>query len=352
MLQRVFHAFGLTAHTSKAVPFGSGLINHTWKVNSNGKIYILQRINQQVFKKPADITYNISAIAEYLHDHYPGYLFIAPERSLMQEGHFFDEENGYFRLSKFVENSHTIDAVSEPQQAYEAAAQFGRFTKLLAGFDAGKLKITLPNFHNLGLRFWQFEQSLANGNIGRIEASRQLIETIIANRFIVELFEKIKTDLHFKLRTAHHDTKISNVLFNENNKGICVIDLDTLMPGYFISDVGDMMRTYLSPVTEEEKDFSKIVIREDFFKAIAEGYLGEMGSELTAMEKEHFVYAGKFMIYMQAIRFITDYINNDEYYGAKYEGHNLVRAANQLTLLQKLTEKENSLQKLISSLNI
>ena len=144
----------------------------------------------------------------------------------------------------------------------------------------------------------------------------------------------------FKLRVTHHDTKISNVLFNQEDKGLCVIDLDTVMPGYFISDVGDMIRTYLSPANEEEKDFSKIEIREEYFSAIWKGYMSEMNDELSTEEKNHFIYAGKFMIYMQAIRFLTDHLNNDIYYGAKYPGHNLVRAGNQAVLLQRLLEKE------------
>jgi hypothetical protein len=132
------------------------------------------------------------------------------------------------------------------------------------------------------------------------------------------------------------------VLFDKNNKGLCVIDLDTVMPGYFISDVGDMMRTYLSPVSEEEKEFEKIIVRNDFFEAIIEGYGGEMNDELTTVEKDYFLFSGKFMIYMQALRFLTDYLNNDIYYGAKYEGHNLIRAKNQLTLLQRIIEMEHS----------
>jgi len=126
-----------------------------------------------------------------------------------------------------------------------------------------------------------------------------------------------------------------------------VIDLDTVMPGYFISDVGDMMRTYLSPVSEEEKDFSTISIRNDFFNAIVRGYLDEMSQELSDVEKAHFVYAGKFMIYMQAIRFLTDYLNNDRYYTPRYEGHNYIRAGNQAVLLQKLTEKETVLNNMV-----
>ena len=130
---------------------------------------------------------------------------------------------------------------------------------------------------------------------------------------------------------------------------MCVIDLDTLMPGYFISDVGDMLRTYVSLLSEEEKDFSKIAVRDEYFAAIVEGYLGQLNDELSEEEKDHFVYAGKFMIYMQAIRFLADYLNNDIYYGSKYEGHNYVRAGNQLNLLQKLINKEDELQRLVAS---
>ena len=128
------------------------------------------------------------------------------------------------------------------------------------------------------------------------------------------------------------------MLFDSAGKGLCVIDLDTVMPGYFISDVGDMMRTYLSPVNEEESETDKIIIRKDFYEAIVQGYLSEMGPELTETEKEQFHFSGLFMVYMQALRFLTDHINNDVYYGSRYEGQNLVRAINQATLLKRLIE--------------
>ena len=159
----------------------------------------------------------------------------------------------------------------------------------------------------------------------------------------------MKENSAFKKRVTHHDTKISNVLFDAQDKGLCVIDLDTVMPGYFISDAGDMMRTYLSPAGEEETDYSKIDVRENYFDAIVQGYLSEMKDELSAEEKKYFVYAGKFMIYMQALRFITDYLNNDIYYGASYELHNLNRATNQLTLLNILTSKEEALNKHVTN---
>jgi hypothetical protein len=347
LLQPVFNAFGLTGIT-EVLPFGPGLINTTWKVSGKAYTYILQRINQRVFKIPANIAFNIALVDRYLQQHYPDYLFVTPIRTLKQEDIFFDGADGYYRLTPFVANSHTIDAVVTPGQAFEAAAQFGKFTALLAGFDAAQLKVTIAHFHDLGLRYRQFELALLNGNTARIAQCKALTDEIIANRPLVEIFEKITTSPHFKIRVTHHDTKISNILFDANDKAICLIDLDTLMPGYFISDAGDMLRTYLSPVSEEEQDLAKIEIRESIFIAIAKGYIGQLAQELSKEEKNHFVYAGKCMIYMQAIRFITDHLNNDIYYGAKYEGHNFVRAANQLTLLQKLQEKEQYLQELVN----
>jgi Ser/Thr protein kinase RdoA (MazF antagonist) len=151
----------------------------------------------------------------------------------------------------------------------------------------------------------------------------------------------------FKLRVTHHDTKISNVLFDQEGKGLCVIDLDTVMPGYFISDVGDMMRTYLSPVSEEEKELDKIVVRDEFYKAIVEGFYKEMKEELTETEKKYFFYAGTFMIYMQALRFFTDFLNDDIYYGAKYPRHNFMRAKNQLVLLEQLLKKQDQLERIL-----
>ena len=137
-------------------------------------------------------------------------------------------------------------------------------------------------------------------------------------------------------------------MFDEEDNGLCVIDLDTVMPGYFISDLGDMMRTYLSPVSEEEKDLDKIEVRTEFFKAIIKGYLSEMSDELSELEKSSIIYAGKFMIYMQALRFLTDYLNNDIYYGSRYPDHNLVRAMNQAKLLEKYLEKEQQFAAIIT----
>lgn len=347
MFPSVLSAYGLKEEEVTVEPYGTGLINSTWKVHSPHSDYILQKVNQAVFKQPENIAHNCRVIADYLQQHCPGYLFITPIRTLAGEEMVFCKDEGYYRLFAFVPGSHSIDVVETPQQAREAARQFGRFTKLLSGVDVAKLKITIPSFHDLSLRYQQFLVALENGNKKRRDETKEEAEALLAHKELVVQFEAIKADPAFKLRVTHHDTKISNVLFDEHDKGLCVIDLDTVMPGYFISDVGDMMRTYLSPVSEEEKDISKIVVREEFYKAVVEGYYAEMKDELSDQEKQSFLFAGKFMIYMQALRFFTDYLNDDVYYGAVYEGQNLVRAQNQLALLQQLVQKQVVLEKSI-----
>jgi len=279
-------------------------------------------------------------IADYFQKHHKDYLFVSSLKTRSGEDFVKDREQGYFRLFPFLTDSHSLNVITKPIQAYEAARQFGLFTRLLSDFDLSTLKNTLDDFHNLTLRYNQFKKSLINGNQERIKKSSALISFLESQYPIVQLFEQIKASPDFKLRVTHHDTKISNVLFGSDQKAVCVIDLDTVMPGYFISDIGDMMRTYLSPVSEESKELDKIEVREAYFEAIVKGYLSEMNTKLTEFEKEHFVYAGKFMIYMQALRFLTDYLNDDIYYSIKYEDQNFVRTTNQICLLKKLIEKE------------
>lgn len=339
----VLPAFGLKTENVRIENFGSGLINNTWKITTPENSYILQRVNNAVFEEPANIAHNIRLIADYIHKNHPGYQFVSPLVSVQGDEMVFREGKGFYRLFPFVAGSHSKDIVENPEQAFEAAVQFGRFTKLLGGLDIKQMKITIPFFHDLNLRYEQFLQALEKGDKQRITECLKEIEAIVKHSDIVTEYKNICHNPDFRLRVTHHDTKISNVLFDLKGKGLCVIDLDTVMPGYFISDVGDMMRTYLSPVSEEEKDFSKIMVREEFYKAIVNGYFSEMKDELTATEKKYFFYAGEFIIYMQAMRFLTDHINDDKYYGAKYLGHNLVRAQNQLVLLQRLLEKESTL---------
>lgn len=335
MIETVLTAFGIDALSARTEEFGSGLINNTWKIAVGENSFILQRINTAVFHHPEDIAYNIQLIGDYLQLHHPDYFFVRPLPAKSGEV-LVKTPDGYFRLMPFVRNSHTIDTVGEPSLAYEAARQFGRFSRLVGGVDSKRVRVTIPGFHDLSLRFTQFQEAVKKAHPDRVREAREWITEAQQGEEIVAQFARLKKDPRFRMRIMHHDTKISNVLFDVENRGLCVIDLDTVMPGYFISDLGDMMRTYLSPVSEEEADLNKILVRKEIFDAIVEGYGEEMGSELTVLEKSLFTFAGQFMIYMQALRFLADFLLGDIYYGAKYPGHNLVRAKNQLTLLSRL----------------
>lgn len=327
-----------------------GLINTTWHITAPGAQLVLQRINDQVFKKPGDVAENIEQVGNFLSANHPGYFFVHPLKTATGENMIFLPAQGYFRMFPYIENSYTFYVAEQPAQAFEAALQFGRFTQLLDQFPTGKLKITLPGFHNLLTRYDQFDLACFYGNEERIKEAAGEIKFLRSNYHIVHTYKKIISSTAFTSRVIHHDTKISNVLFDASGKGICVIDLDTIMPGYFISDVGDMIRTYVSPVSEEEKDLTTIEFRDAYFIEIVKGYLEGMQGLLSEEESAHFVYAGMFMIYMQAMRFLTDYLGNDTYYGASYPAHNYVRAKNQVVLLQKLLEKEKSLNEMVNKL--
>ena len=330
--------FDIGADVISANLVGNGLIHRTWKVETNSRNYVLQQINENVFKNPQDIDNNIQLITDHISQYHPANIF--PKSIKTKDGgHLVIIDGiGSFRMFEWIEGSHSISVVRSAEQAYEAASQFGKFTKSLAGLNPELIKITIPGFHDLSLRFEQFIQSTRKGNPQRIQDNCEVIDSLMEMRFIVDKFRAIKANGDLKERIIHHDTKISNVLFDSNDKGVCVIDLDTVMPGYFISDVGDMMRTYLSPANEEEDDFSKINVRREYYTAIITGYSDQMGEELTEEEKSLFFYSGQLMIYMQALRFMTDHLNDDKYYGARYEGHNMIRAMNQLELLKKYND--------------
>lgn len=337
MKQTILAAWGLEG--SSVAALGSGLINHTWKVSRDGQDYVLQRINETVFRRPQDIAHNLRELGDFLQQHSPGYLFVAPLPALNGEDLLSLPGEGFFRLFPFVSGSHTIDVVISPGQAYEAARQFAGFTSHLEGLPLDRLRITIPRFHDLAFRFSQFEEARVQGNPDRIREAGAEIKALSERSAVVDRFRALCSGSDFKLRVMHHDTKISNVLFDSAGRGLAVIDLDTVMPGYFVSDVGDMLRTYLSPVSEEERDTNRVESRYEYFEAIREGYLEKMGRYLTPTEKEQFGEAGRIMIYMQALRFLTDFLQNDIYYGEKYAGHNLTRARNQLVLLDRLEQQ-------------
>ncbi len=339
MIETVLHSYLPDVEHFSLIPIGSGLIHRTWKVEvPGGKAYILQEVNTAVFSNPDAIADNLDKIGRWLAEHEPEYRFTAPLRTADGSVFYRDAAGGYLRMFPYVDGSKTYDVVVNPGQAFEASRQFGLFTRALRNFDVRVLQETLPHFHDLELRYEQFDRAVFSGDDLRVRDSAKLIAFLRGQRVLVDEYVALRRDPGFLLRVTHHDSKISNVLFDDRDKGLCVIDLDTVMPGYFISDVGDMIRTYVSPASEEEVDLNKVMVRQEFYQAIRDGYLGVMGEVLSAAEQGRFYYAGLFMVYMQALRFLADHLNGDLYYGARYAGHNYNRAANQVALLQKLME--------------
>lgn len=326
---------------------GIGLINATWKIECTGRSYILQKINDQVFKDPFIIEHNLQRVAHHIKTNYPEYELPLPVKSSEGRELLYEAGIGYFRMFVFWENSVCNTVASNTQQAFEAAKQFGGFARRLNGLDIAELGYPIADFHNLALRYQNFETVLAAASLEKRTIAAELISFLQAHSSIVTQYIYLASSGNMVLRTMHHDTKISNVLFDKEDRGLAVIDLDTVMPGYFISDLGDMIRTFTCTANEEETDFTKVTIREDFFEAIINGYLSEMKDILTVSEKTLLIYAGEFMIYMQCLRFAADYLDNDRYYGAKYPGHNLNRALNQMKLLQELIKIKPRMEKII-----
>jgi Ser/Thr protein kinase RdoA (MazF antagonist) len=349
MLDNILFAFGLNPSQYKIQPFGSGLINYTLKVSGNGEDYILQKINGNVFKAPVSIAKNLALLQAYFKETHPDYLFVSPLPATSGDYLIKSGKDEYYRLFPFVKGSRTINSISDTKEAFEAARQFAMFTSMLKDFDVNTLEYTLTDFHNLDLRFAQFKTAFETAEPARLHEAAAEIKQVYNHYNILQSYHQLMANNEIPVRVIHHDTKISNILFDEEQNGLCVIDLDTVMPGYYLSDVGDMMRTYLSPVNEEEADLSKIHIREDIFTAICKGYMMEMGKILTETEKQYFIFSGKFMIYMQAIRFLTDFLNNDVYYEIKYPGHNLTRAKNQFELLNKYITCEDTFKQLFKN---
>lgn len=320
----------------------SGLINSTIKINTIDGSFILQKINSNVFKNPRLIDENIKLLSNHLHQNKSDYLFTKPVLTTTNET-LVCLNNNYYRAFNFIKDTYTINSVSSETQAYQASQAFANFTNQFSNFNCKQLQDTIPDFHNLNLRFQQFKQALKTGNKERIENNKFFIEELLNQSVICKKFSAFIKSKEVRKRVTHHDTKISNVLFNKDN-AVCVIDLDTVMAGYYLSDVGDMIRTYVCEATEDETDFSKIVVRKEVLIAINNGYMNAMHTQLSSFEKQHFYFAGEAIIYMQALRFFTDYILNDIYYKTSSINHNLIRAKNQFALLKALQQMLNNLR--------
>lgn len=331
--------------------FGSGHIHDTFKVVGKKKIFILQRINQNVFKNIEGLTRNIVDVSHYLLKHgLPAPMQVLEPIPLIGMGYvFFDKEKKAWRMFNFIEGSQTYNHVSGPEIAKEGGHAFGRFLRALDGFPADKLVETIPGFHNVGFRLDYFLRAIENDVCYRVEFVSKEIEFIFDRANNMKKLESFFERGIIPRRVTHNDTKVNNLLFNNDNKAICVIDLDTLMPGYSIFDFGDAIRTFANLGHEDDKKLSHVGLSIENYTAFTYGYLSETRSILNSEEIDNLAFAAKYITYEQSLRFLIDYIEGDRYYKVNYPEHNLVRTRAQFKLLKSMEEHFDEMQHVIST---
>ncbi|MBQ8183663.1 MAG: aminoglycoside phosphotransferase family protein [Clostridia bacterium] len=336
-------------------PVTEGHINDTYVVeyvteNGTHVRYLLQRINVNVFKKPVEVMENVCGVTSYLRE------IIAknggdPTRETLTvypakdgKNYYIAEDGGCWRMYNFVEDTYSINELTSPEDFRSAALSFGNFQNQLADYPIETLYETIPNFHNTPSRFRDFLEALDKNASGRKNAAKPEIEFVLARENDCSVITDLLDSGDLPVRVTHNDTKLNNVLFDKKtNKGICVVDLDTVMPGSSLYDFGDSIRFGANTAAEDETDLSKVSLNLEYFKAYVEGYLQTAGASLTENEIKYLPFAAKLLTFECGIRFLGDFINGDVYFKIDYPEHNLVRARTQFKLVEDIESKYNEM---------
>lgn len=364
-------AFQTEGDLLEVKPLGAGLINDTFLVSTTKKKYVLQRINDSIFRDVELLQRNITAVTSHIRkklqergveDIDRKVLTFIPDRQIPEKTYVQAPDGSYWRMSLYIEDSYTYDSVT-PEYSRLAGQAFGEFESLLVDIEE-PLGETIPDFHNMNLRMSQLREAVAADPLGRLRGARQLrgqaSEEGRGLEELVELAEKNAERMcsaqewyeqgKLMKRICHCDTKVNNILFDREGNALCVIDLDTVMPSFVFSDFGDFIRTAANPIPEDSPEYDKIELRMDIFEAFTEGYLRGAGDFLEEIEIENLPFAAELFPFMQAVRFLCDYINGDTYYKISYPEHNLVRARNQFRLFESACSKEEQMRAFISKL--
>ena len=347
VLSTICAAFGIKVNGHDCIPFGNGLINQTFllKDRHGNSDWIMQQVNTAVFTRPELIAYNNYLAAEHLRNHHPEYRFMQGKRTNEGKDLFLSDQLGAWRVFPYYPNTITYDGAVTPQQAFSAAQQFGRLTHYLDGVYVGAFKTILPGFHDLGVRYDAFLNCIDKAEPQRLVTAADVVAYFRANATVVQEYRVAMMDPEVRTRITHNDTKLNNVLFDKGtNEAVCVIDLDTLMPGKAIFDLGDMIRTFISPAAEDDPDPAHVAVNVDVFAALVEGWLSEMAPLMSLSERALVHWCGQMLIYEQGIRFLTDFLRGDVYYRVDRPDHNLDRAKNQMHLLTAYMAKKKELE--------
>lgn len=354
-LREIADKFAIEGKTINVAPLGNGLINDTFKVDTDAnKSYVLQRVNTAIFQDPKLLQENIRKIT----DHIRNTLNQRGEKELdrkvltpiaLHSGEEFITIDGdVWRMTLMIERSHNEENLT-PEMARLTGLAFGEFHSFFSLPGSPELKETIPDFHNIAFRIKQLKEAAAENRADRLQWVKDIVDYLLSREEEMLMANRMNEEGKLPKRIAHCDTKINNILFDEDNSILCVIDLDTTMPGFVMSDFGDFMRTAGNTGLEDDEDLSRVGVNMEIFRAFANGYI-KGAKFLTPEEKHTLPFGAKLLTYMQTVRFLTDYLNGDTYYKIKYPEHNLVRTRAQLKLLTEIDAHFDEMVNYIDSL--
>ncbi len=359
MIREVAEGFCLPKELLEIAPYGSGHINDTFRltyeVDGKQKRYILQRMNKNIFTKPVELMENVMNVTKWLREKVEengG----DPERETLEtvpakDGHpyLIDREGEYWRVYGFIEGTTSYDQVENPEDFYQSALSFGNFQRLLAEYPAKSLHETIPDFHNTIQRFENFRKAVKEDVLGRAKEVQEEIRFVSEREEFVHILCDLEASGQMPIRVTHNDTKLNNVLIdNETGKGICVVDLDTVMPGLAVNDFGDSIRFGASTGAEDEPDLSKVSCDLNLYEAYTKGFIEGCGGALTEIELDHLPTGAIMMTLECGMRFLTDYLEGDHYFKIHREGQNLDRCRTQLKLVKDMEEKMPQLTAIVN----
>ena len=348
-MREIIERFAVDGRPVSVAAVGNGHINSTWDVMMDtGRRYVLQKINHHVFRDVAGLMKNIDGVTRYLRDRTKdprGTMNLVPTR----DGALYVEYQGkYYRMYDYVPGSVCLMQAESPEVFRQSGVAFGKFQNQLADYPADTLTETIPHFHDTPDRYRQFEEARRRDARGRAEKVAPEIAFVQARRADMGVMTDMLRRGELPLRVTHNDTKLSNVLFDETTmEPLCVIDLDTIMPGLSGNDFGDAIRFGASTALEDEPDLGKVHLSMDYFSAFTEGFLSECAVSLSEAELNTLVWGAKLMTLECGMRFLTDHLNGDTYFHVEREGHNLDRARTQFRLVEEMEERWDELNAVV-----
>lgn len=336
-------------------PYGEGHINDTYLVVTTETKYILQRVNNTVFKKPEEVIANIAKVTDYMQKEIikKGGDILRETLTLVKttddKDYFVDEEGRLFRVYVFIDNATCYQIIENGAIFYQAARAFGQFQKTLQNFPADELFETIPNFHNTVDRYRIFKEAIEADKVDRLKDVAAEVEFALAREKDACIIVDALKNKEIPLRVTHNDTKLNNVMIDDTTKeGVCVIDLDTVMPGSMLYDFGDSIRFGASTAAEDEKDLDKVNMDLALFEEYTKGYLEELGESITEKEADLLPMSAKLMTLECGVRFLSDYLDGDNYFRIHRPEHNLDRARTQFKLVWDMEQKMDEMKKIVA----